>query len=54
MNIHQKTVIFFEKKDENILEGGHFITKNYKNILKFNFLMSPLRHIDCFHRFMKR
>ena len=26
----------------------------YKNILKFNFLMGGIKHIDCFHRFMKR
>ena len=34
MNIHQKTMFFFRKNDERILQGGNFITMKPMKTLK--------------------
>ena len=56
MNIHQKMVIFFffEKTMKTYFKAVILSLKIYENILKFNFLMGGIRHIDFFHRFIKR
>ena len=42
MNIHQKMVIFFEKKIKEYFKAVISSLKPYENTLKFNFLMFPL------------
>ena len=57
MNIHQKVVIFLEKTMKRYFQAVMLSRKIYENILKFNFLMregGSIRHIDCFHSFLKR
>ena len=58
MNIHQKTVIFFEKAMKEYLKAIILSLKIYENILNFNFLIGGgggggIRHIDCLHKFFK-
>ena len=42
MNIYQKMVMFFGQNDESIFKAVILSLEIYENILKFNFLMSPL------------
>ena len=47
-------VIFFEKTMKASFKTVMLSLKIYENILKFNLLMGDIRHIDYFHRFIKR
>ena len=59
MNIHQKTIVFFEKTMKAYFKAVILSIKTYENILKFNFLISPprppppIRDIDCLGKFYK-
>ena len=53
MNIHQKMVIFLEKTMKAYSKTVMLSLKIYKNILKFNFLMGGIRHIDCLHKYFE-
>ena len=56
MNIHLKTVFFFEKTMKGYFKATILLIKTYENILKFNFLMERgsrggIRHTDCLRKF---
>ena len=53
MNIHQKMVIFNTKTIKANFKEVILSLKIYKNILKFNFLMGGIRHIDCFGKYFE-
>ena len=53
MNIHQKMVIFLEKTMKAYSKTVMLSLKIYKNLLKFNFLMGGIRHIDCLHKYFE-
>ena len=46
MNVYQKMMILIEKSMKTYSKAMTLSLKNYENILKLNFLMSPLSHTD--------
>ena len=53
MNIHQKTVIFFEKKMKAYSKADIVSLLNLWKHTKIQFLKSPLRNIDCLGKFFQ-
>ena len=46
MNIYQNMMILIKKTMKTYSKAMTLLLKNYENIVKLNFLMSPLRHTD--------
>ena len=53
MNIQQKMMIFLERTMKAYSKAVMLSLKIYKNILKFDFLMGGIRHIDCLHKYIE-
>ena len=51
MSIHQKMVILFKKMMKAYFKAVILLIKTDENIVQLNFLIPPIRHVDCLHKF---